>query len=144
MAASINVNSVLQSEGDKLTPKRINMLIKIGSPFVIAGMKELVSKDPDAKVVGYEANGGFLVGTNIQVSGKTLHALPTRDSMLPMLIILAMSVQQARTVSQLSSEFAKRYTVSDRIRNIPTETSRQLISELKASKKTRQAVCCNR
>jgi len=60
-------------------------------------------------VVGYEANGGFLVGSDMQVNNQTLHLLPTRDSVLPILIVLAMSHQQRRAISLLSAEFAERW-----------------------------------
>jgi phosphomannomutase len=35
---------------------------RIGSPFVIAAMQAALADDPAARVVGYEANGGFLLG----------------------------------------------------------------------------------
>ena len=34
---------------------------RIGSPFVIAAMQAALAADPTAAVVGYEANGGFLL-----------------------------------------------------------------------------------
>ena len=37
-------------------------LTRIGSPFVIAAMEAALADDPAARVVGYEANGGFLLG----------------------------------------------------------------------------------
>ncbi len=50
---------------------------KVGSPFVIAGMEQ--AKAAGAKiVVGFEANGGFLLGSDVTRDGRTLPALPTR------------------------------------------------------------------
>jgi phosphomannomutase len=45
-----------------------------------------------------------------------------------------MSFEQARPVSQLTNEFSKRFTASDRIKDIPTDVSRQLLADIKASK----------
>ena len=134
VAAPINVNTVLELRGELQSPERLTLRTKIGSPYVIAGMEALLRGTPNAKVVGYEANGGFLVGTDMQVNNQVLYALPTRDAVLPTLIVLAMSYQQQRAISQLTSEFAPRFTASDRIKDIPTDVSKQLIADLKASK----------
>jgi phosphomannomutase len=139
VAAPVNVNTVLELEGKKQTPARTSLRTRIGSPYVIAGMEQLEQEARNTglatfSVVGYEANGGFLVGSDMQVNNQTLHLLPTRDSVLPILIVLAMSHQQQRAISLLSAEFAERYTASDRIKDISTEVSKQLIDDLKASK----------
>ncbi|MEO9656068.1 phosphomannomutase [Marinomonas sp.] len=130
VAAPVNVNTVLELSD----PERVCMRTKIGSPYVIAGMGELANKADLPKVVGYEANGGFLVGSDLEfdAEGKTLKALPTRDSALPIMIVLAMAAQQGKVVSELLRNYPARYTASDRIKNFPTEQSRALIQELKA------------
>jgi mannose-6-phosphate isomerase class I len=57
---------------------------KIGSPYVIAALKE----------AGWEGNGGFLTGASLSVpGGSTLEALPTRDALLPILCGLASSLR---------------------------------------------------
>ncbi|WP_417447335.1 phosphomannomutase, partial [Kangiella sp.] len=134
VAAPVNVNTVLELRGELQHPARKALRTKIGSPYVIAGMEDLLQQSPEARVVGYEANGGFLVGADFVVNGETLHALPTRDSVLPALIVLAMSFEQGRPISQLTAEFPERYTASDRIKDIPTDVSKQLIADIKASK----------
>ncbi|RCX00361.1 phosphomannomutase [Marinomonas foliarum] len=134
VVAPVNVNTVLELEGQKQPLARISLRTKIGSPYVIAGMDMLLNQSPDARLVGYEANGGFLVGSDFVVNNETLHALPTRDCVLPALIVLAMSFEQARPVSQLTNEFSKRFTASDRMKDIPTDVSRKLIADIKVSK----------
>lgn len=130
VSAPINVNTVLERQN----PERKTLRTKIGSPYVIAGMEVLLQQSPDARVVGYEANGGFMVGADFTVNGETLHSLPTRDSVLPALIVLDMSFEQARPISQLTDNYPDRYTASDRIKDIPTDISRQLIADIKTSK----------
>ena len=39
-------------------------------------------------VCGWEANGGFLTGSDFQREGRELRALPTRDAFLPILGVL--------------------------------------------------------
>ncbi|SHF94806.1 phosphomannomutase [Marinomonas polaris DSM 16579] len=134
VAAPVNVNTVLELRGKLQSPERISLRTRIGSPYVIAGMEDLLQQSPDARVVGYEANGGFLVGADFVVNNQVLHALPTRDSVLPALIVLAMSYEQALPISQLTDNYPDRYTASDRIKDIPTDVSRQLIADIKTTK----------
>lgn len=98
---------------------------RIGSPFVIAAMNDLTSKIPEP-VAGFEANGGFLLGA--AVSG--LAALPTRDALLPMLSLLARSARERLSISALLAALPGRYTYSDRIKNFPTDQSREFLQRL--------------
>tara|TARA_R110001583_G_scaffold179067_1_gene335559 strand:+ start:5406 stop:6878 length:1473 start_codon:yes stop_codon:yes gene_type:complete len=129
VAAPVNVNTVLELQNSE----RKTLRTKIGSPYVIAGMEYLFKQTPDARVVGYEANGGFLVGADFFVNDQVLQALPTRDSVLPALIVLAMSYEHTLPVSQLTGGYPERYTASDRLKNIPTDVSKRLLAEMKAS-----------
>lgn len=101
---------------------------KIGSPYVIAGMQ---AARRDAVVVGYEANGGFLLGSDITNARGVLTALPTRDAVLPMLALLTLSTLRACPLSQLPRSLPGRFTASDRIAQIPTDTSAALIAKLR-------------
>lgn len=105
---------------------------RIGSPYVIEQMNEAL-KSGAASVAGYEANGGFLLASDITLNGRMLDALPTRDAVLPILSILASARQQDHPVSQLVSALPPRFTASDRLKNFPTEVSRQKIAALAAS-----------
>lgn len=102
---------------------------KIGSPYVIAGMQQ-VSTGHDDTIVGFEANGGFLVGSRVTHDGKTLEPLPTRDAVLPALAVLAAARERKVKVSALMQDLPARYTASDRLQDYPVATSRQLILEL--------------
>lgn len=105
---------------------------RIGSPYVIAAMQTAEESFPaGAVVVGYEANGGFLLGTDVDVGPYTLKALPTRDAVLPMLALLVASVQRGLPLSKLAALLPARYTASDRIQEVPTEASRALIASLR-------------
>ena len=102
---------------------------RIGSPYVIAEMLQAV--DAGAKrVVGYEANGGFLTASPIQVYGKTLSPLPTRDPVIVHLSILCTSVMKNATVSKLVAAMPQRFTASDRLKAFPSEKSHAKIGEL--------------
>lgn len=98
---------------------------KIGSPYVIAGMQSF--EGSANTIAGFEANGGFLVGSKISRNGKVLTALPTRDATLPALAVLAAAKEAGLTVSALLSALPSRYTYSNRIQNFPSETSKRLI-----------------
>lgn len=95
---------------------------RIGSPYVIEGMQALMAEGL-APVVGYEANGGFLLGTEIVRDGRTLAALPTRDAVIVAVAILLASAEQGRALSTLAADLPRRYTDSDRIKNFPSDVS---------------------
>ena len=113
---------------------------KIGSPYVIDAMQSsLNTKDTvgnnqavenNQSVVGFEANGGFLLGSDITLNNKVLNALPTRDAILPILAILSMSKQNQEPISRLIETLPPRYTASDRLQNFPVIKSKQLIERL--------------
>ena len=102
---------------------------KIGSPYVIAGMEQ-AQADGRAKVVGFEANGGFLVGSAFERAGKELAPLPTRDAMLPSITALATARERGCRLSEILYDLPGRYTASDRITGVPSRKSLQLIEEL--------------
>ena len=72
---------------------------RIGSPYVLAGMAA-AARD-HSRVVGFEANGGLLLGSRLEIGGATLDALPTRDSVLPMLCAFAAAFEANVPLSKL-------------------------------------------
>ena len=103
---------------------------KIGSPYVIEGMTRSAEADPTSSVVGFEANGGFLLETEIVKADKGLSPLPTRDAVLPMLALLGLSMAQKIPLSVLISNLPKRFTFSDRLQEFTFAKSEQLLNEL--------------
>ncbi|NOY16380.1 MAG: phosphomannomutase, partial [Gammaproteobacteria bacterium] len=124
----VSSNSVVEACGWFDTVYRT----RIGSPYVIERMNQALVDDT-LPVAGYEANGGFLLASDITLDGKALLALPTRDAALPMLAILVSARQQGCPVSHLVAVLPPRYTASDRLKNFPTALSRQKIEALAES-----------
>ncbi len=98
---------------------------KIGSPYVISEFKNLANNFDS--VAGFEANGGFLVGSDIEINRKALKKLPTRDAILPAIMLLYSS--KAKGIANLVDSLPKRFTCSDRIQNFATEKSQKIIKE---------------
>jgi phosphomannomutase len=101
---------------------------RIGSPFVIASMLQATAAGAK-RVVGYEANGGFLLNSDIENGGKRLRALPTRDAVIVMLGILLLAKAQKITVSQLAASLPARFTASDRLKNFATGKSQAILAK---------------
>ncbi|GEA52307.1 phosphomannomutase [Vibrio inusitatus NBRC 102082] len=97
---------------------------KIGSPYVIAEFDILSEKY--TRIAGFEANGGFLLGADIEVNGKALKGLPTRDAVLPALMLL--SAAKNITIANLVSDLPQRFSHSDRIQNFATEKSLAILA----------------
>lgn len=94
------------------------ILTKIGSPYCIASMNEQLQNNPNNKVVSWERNGGYLLGSNWIINNKTLKSLPTRDSILPILISLIFAVEEDTSISSLiDSKLPHRIIVSDSVDN---------------------------
>ena len=99
---------------------------RIGSPYVISAMGAELAVG-SACVVGYEANGGFLLGSAIPGKVGMTVALPTRDAVLPMLEVLA---SRAPSLSAQLADLPQRFTYSDRIIPFPPEASKRLFGQL--------------
>ncbi|BCG08845.1 phosphomannomutase [Buttiauxella agrestis] len=97
---------------------------KIGSPFVIEAFGEL--KKEFSAVAGFEANGGFLLATDIEINGNKLAALPTRDAVLPALMLLSSAYQTS--ISALIEKLPQRFTHSDRLQNFPSNKSTEIVA----------------
>lgn len=126
VAAPVSCNSALELSGAFEHVRRT----RIGSPYVIEAMNALM--ETSATVCGYEANGGFILGTMVEVDGRRLPALPTRDAVLPMLAVLANARRQGLTLSELQKQLPARYTFSERLQDFPTSQSQALIESLQS------------
>lgn len=116
---------------------------RIGSPFVISAMNQAINEQaPTARIVGYEANGGFLTATPISREGRTLSALPTRDAVIGPLAIMALACEQRCVISHLLTNLPPRFTASDRIKDFPTQESQMHIQRLRASRETMEDLFC--
>jgi len=105
---------------------------RIGSPYVIEAMERLLAEG-EGKVAGFEANGGFLLGSDLEKDGRPLPALPTRDAVLPMLALLASARERGIPLSRLPLDLPSRFTASDRLQAFPGEASRELLNKLAQS-----------
>lgn len=106
---------------DKLEPKT-----RIGSPYVIAGMELALAKGKRC-VCGWEANGGFLAGSDIVHEGRSLAALPTRDAFLPILCVLFAAQAHALPVTELFARLPKRFSKAALLRQFPRATALRII-----------------
>lgn len=124
VAAPVSCNTALERSNAFAQIRRT----RIGSPYVIEAMNALI--DGSTTVCGYEANGGFLLGTDIDGEGRRLSALPTRDAVLPMIAVLVDARRRGMTLSALQATLPARYTFSERLQNYPTEQSQTLLRHL--------------
>ena len=102
---------------------------RIGSPFVIEAMQRAVA-DGGKCVVGYEANGGFLTSSPIELPGGSLSPLPTRDAIIVILGILSIAVKDDVAISTVLGRLPSRHTASDRLTDFPTERSAAIVHRL--------------
>ena len=99
---------------------------RIGSPFVVASMMEATAGGAK-RVVGYEANGGFLlnsdIGTRRQIAARPADARRgDRDAGH-----FAPGESAGQKISELSPNLPARFTASDRLKDFPTENSAAIL-----------------
>ena len=125
VATPVSCNTALEKSGWFPAIRRT----RIGSPYVIASMATLVGEGL-TRVVGYEANGGFLTATDLMRAGRRLPALPTRDALLVAIALLLAAREQGIPLSALAAGLPPRFTASDRLKDFPTELSREHLGAL--------------
>ncbi len=128
----VTSNSALEENFERVIRTRV------GSPYVIEGMAQAVA-DGISAVVGFEANGGVLLGTDISRDNRTLTALSTRDALLPILSSLGSVKELGKPLSEIAARFHFRIALSDRLQNIPQEKSLAFLALLK-NEATRSAL----
>lgn len=138
----VSTNSALE----KSNLVKDTLRTRIGSPYVIEGMTQKAhelqsqigpndrnnrsNKDSGKVIIGFEANGGLLLGSDVVLNSITLSQLPTRDSILPVLCCLALAGEKGISLSQLVATLPKRYTDSDVLREFPIEKKTQIFREV--------------
>ncbi len=103
---------------------------KVGSPFVIAGLEQAIA-DGGERVVGFEANGGTLVASELGRSGFGLTHLPTRDAVLPLLAAFALAANTGRSIAQIVAALSLRPAFADRIERVEVESVAAFLGDLR-------------
>ena len=117
----VTSNSSIEGTGDF----RQVIRTKVGSPYVIAGMGQ-----GKGVTVGFEANGGVLLASDVTINDAKLAAMPTRDALLPLLSVLGAARAAGQTLSQLVATLPPRIARADRLEHVPQEKSAALIERL--------------
>ncbi len=102
---------------------------RIGSPYVIGGIENRVLTG-EQRVVGFEPNGGFLLGSPFENGRGVLQPLLTRDAVLPVVCLLSMARERGCKVSELQLGLPQRFTASDRLQDVPAEMSQKVLLKL--------------
>lgn len=101
---------------------------RIGSPYVIAGMERARAMGR-RRVCGWEANGGFLTGSDIERNSPVLKALPTRDAMLPILATLFAAHEQGLSLSALFDRLPRRFSRATVLRQFARAIGLKIVAQ---------------
>ncbi|MEQ1485218.1 hypothetical protein [Methyloglobulus sp.] len=115
---------------------------RIGSPFVISGMEKALASGKQA-VCGWEANGGFLTGSDININGQVLKALPTRDAILPILAVLSIARRENLPLIDIFSRLPKRFSRAALIKQFPRATGLNIIKQFSPANDSVKIVAFN-
>lgn len=100
---------------------------KVGSPYVIVAMQEAEARGRK-RAVGWEVNGGFMLGTSLEVERGILKPLPTRDAFFPILASLLLAKSEHVKQSELFARLPQRFTDAALINEFPVDVSRGLVA----------------
>jgi len=109
---------------------------RIGSPWVIAAMERL----PGERRVGWEANGGFLTGSELAVDHGDLAALPTRDAVLPVVAALMAARRSGRPLGEILDALPPRSSRAGLLDAVDPAASRALLARFGAGDPAVRAV----
>jgi phosphomannomutase len=113
---------------------------RIGSPYVIAGLEKARRKGRRA-VCGWEANGGFLTGSDITRNGKVLAALPTRDAVLPILCVLLAARETGLSLAGLFARLPRRFSRAALLTRFPRPVGLEMVRRFSPTEeRVREAV----
>ncbi len=98
---------------------------KIGSPYIIEAMEAR----SDEKVIGYEPNGGVLLGFEVDNSTRRLAPFLTRDFALPIVMTL-LAGKKIGSVEKLVDGLPRRRTATGRLKDIPPEVSKKIVEDI--------------
>ncbi|MGY5449839.1 phosphomannomutase [Agarivorans sp. MS3-6] len=121
LAVPVSCNTAIELSGKFSHVSRT----KIGSPYVIAEFDNLATKYQ--RIAGFEANGGFLLGSDIDINNTALKSLPTRDAVLPFIALLIAAADNG--IAALVANLPQRFTASDRIQNFATARSVSILQQ---------------
>lgn len=108
---------------------------RIGSPYVVAAM----AAAREHPVVGFEANGGFLLQDDIPLASSRLGRLPTRDAVLPAVACLVLAKDKGLSLSKLAATLPPRFMKADRVKDVPGDKARIFLGEMETSRAFRAA-----
>ncbi len=107
----------------------------IGSPHVVAAM----AKAEAHPVVGFEANGGFLLQDDVVLAKGPLQRLPTRDAILPAVACLVLAKSEGKRLSQITETLPPRFMKADRVKDVSAERAGIFLKSVEASPEFRAA-----
>ena len=107
--------------------KLVEPKTRIGSPFVIAGMEAALQKGKK-HVCGWEPNGGFLTGSDLERNGATLKALLTRDSVLPILAVLFAAAESGLSLVDRFARLPKRFSRAALLKQFPRAVALKIVA----------------
>lgn len=130
----VSANSMIET----IAAFRATRRSRIGSPFVIAEMQAVLADDPSARVVGFEPNGGFLLGFEARADVGPIGALMTRDAVLPIVACLS-EARRAGGLAALLAGLPARATAADRLPEVAPEVAQDFLMQLTLSPEVRAA-----
>lgn len=125
VVTTVSANTIVEAMGEFERVFRC----RIGSPYVIETMENKIASGARS-LIGYEPNGGVLLGFEAVQDERRLAPLMTRDAVLP--IVATLVAAEGRPVSELVSGLPQRRTATGRLKDVPPSVSAAIVAEVLA------------
>ncbi|MFW6349684.1 MAG: phosphomannomutase [Thiohalospira sp.] len=99
---------------------------RVPSPELVATLQQEAAREGEPAVAGFAAHGGLLTCGDLSVEGRQLPPLPSRDGVLPALLVLQAAARRGLSLTALDGELPDRHTDSTKL----TGFSREWVMEL--------------
>ena len=104
---------------------------RVGSPFVIEAIATALGEvQGQGGVLGFEANGGVLLGSPVTRGGATLSALPTRDAVLPILSTLGEIKRTGQKLSVIVDDLNAGHIAAHRLKDVDESDRASFLARL--------------
>ena len=125
ISTTINANSAIQDHHGLIVQRT-----RIGSPYIVSSIEG--AKSHALLPVGFEPNGGFLLGADCTINGRDLPQLVTRDAFLPIFAALTLAARSDQPMSAICASQGFAASRSDRIQDVDPDGGHAFISRLAA------------
>jgi phosphomannomutase len=105
---------------------------RVATPELVASLYRASAREAKGGMAAFAAHGGLLTPDPLTVEGRELPPLPSRDGVLPTLLVLQAAATQGCSVATLDGQLPARHTDSTKLAGFTREWVTELAEDFKS------------